>query len=146
MSLGKILKSADRPLFAWTFAGIGTREQTTENGGDGGAYFGNIRGDGLITTGSFTGEQLTLETPLDPVNTDVVLQVDTVGANVTTTAWAVDDPASKYSITLVDTLARPAGFMGQSFGRVGDDATGAWATFRSLQVLEPDAVESGEVF
>jgi len=36
--------------------------------------------------------------------------------------------------------------MGQSFGRGGDDATGAWATFRSLQVLEPDAVEPGEVF
>ena len=57
-----------------------------------------------------------------------------------------DDSTVKYSITFVDALARPAGFMGQSFGRGGDDATGAYAIFRSLQVLEPDAVESGEVF
>lgn len=156
MSLGQILRSADRPLChaqavvrvsdPFAFAGLYTRGQNQANGGDGGAYFGNIRGDGLITTGSFTGEQLTLETPLDPVNTDVVLQVDTIGANVITTAWAVDDPTAKYSMTFVDSLARPAGFMGQSFGRGGDDATGAYAIFRSLQVLEPDAVESGEVF
>ena len=58
----------------FAFAGLYTRGQNQANGGDGGAYFGNIRGDGLITTGSFTGEQLTLETPLDPVNTDVLKQ------------------------------------------------------------------------
>ena len=51
---------------------------------------------------------------------------------------------SKYSITFVDALARPAGFMGQSFGRGGDDATGAWASFDSLQVLEPALADSGE--
>jgi len=128
----------------FAFAGLYTRGQNQANGGDGGAYFGNIRGDGLITTGSFTAETVTLETPLDPINTDIVLQVETVGTHVTTTAWAVHDPAGMYSITFIDTLSRPAGFMGQSFGRGGDDATGAWAIFRSLQVLEPDAVESGE--
>ena len=130
-------KAVVRVSDAFAFAGIYTRGQTTENGGDGGAYFGNIRGDGLITTGSFTGAQLTLETPLDPVTTDVVLQVDTIGTHVIATAWATDNPAAKYSITFVDTVARPAGFMGQSFGRGGDDATGASATFKSLQVLEP---------
>lgn len=78
---------------------------------------------------------------MNPVNTDVVLQVDTIndstgGARVITTAWAADDPSAKYSRTFVDTLARPAGFMGQSFGRDGDDATGASATFRSFEVVE----------
>ena len=124
------------------YAGVYTRAQSQENGGDGGAYFGNIRGDGRIATGSFTGQQMTLETPLDPVNTDVVLQVvaindTTGGALVITTAWAADNPSAKYSQTFVDTLARPAGFMGQSFGRdLSNDSTGALATFRSLEVLQ----------
>lgn len=47
-------------------------------------------------------------------------------------------------MTFVAALARPAGFMGQSFGRGGNDATSARATFDSLQVLEPALVDSGE--
>ena len=67
------------------FAGLFGRGQ--DESGDGGAYFCNIRGSGLITVGSFTGETLTLETTLDVVNNDVVLQLDAFGDDVTASAW-----------------------------------------------------------
>jgi len=128
-----------------TFAGMWTRGQSGADG-DGGAYFCNIGGDGVMNVGSFLGEPLSLETPLDPTTSDVVLQLDTIGRHVIATAWPAGNPASKYSITFVDSVARPAGMMGPSFGRLGEDAAGAYATFRSFQVLEPDIIPAEHFF
>ena len=127
------------------FAGLFGRGQ--DESGDGGAYFCNIRGSGLITVGSFTGETLTLETTLDVVNNDVVLQLDAFGDEVTASAWLAGAPrpddAPTITFTDVDGAGRPAGFCGQSFGAGGNDATGATATFRSFRAA--DEPISGEL-
>ena len=105
---GKALSSEDvsaqtvvRVSDRLAYAGIYMQAQALPPNGDGGAYTGYIRGNGGITAGSYlVAPQQTLQTPLDPVSSDVVLRVDSVGAKVTITAWAAEDPSLKYSLTV----------------------------------------------
>lgn len=146
---GKALSSEDvsaqtvvRVSDSAAYAGIYMQGQAKPPNGDGGAIVGFIRGDGGITTGSYlVAPQQTLPTPLDPINNDVVLRVDSVGAKVTITAWAAGDPSLKYSLTVVGPVTRPPGFIGQCFGRSGSNPTGASATFRSFEVVAPPTLK-----
>lgn len=108
-------------------------------GGDGGGYFGNIDGNGLITVGSelaFDRVQ-TLQTTLDPTISDVVFQLDTIGNSVTASAWNADEPKPDFppSITFTDDVTRPPGVFGLGVGGKGDAATDVTATFRSFQIV-----------
>jgi hypothetical protein len=134
------------------FGSIYTRSQAglpgnvgVPEGSDGGAYFGNIRGGGLITVGSFLAfdDVVRLQTTLDATTRDVVFQLDTIGNQVTASAWYADDPKPDFppSVTFTDDVARPPGVYGLSFGGFGDAATGVSATFRSFRVVpEPSTV------
>jgi MYXO-CTERM domain-containing protein len=134
------------------FGSIYTRSQAgfpgsvgVPEGGDGGAYFGNIAGNGTIQVGSFTNPDgiLNLETTLDATTRDVVFQLDTFGNTVTASAWYADEPKPEFppSITFTDDVARPPGFYGVSFGGFGDAATDVSATFRSFQIVpEPSTM------
>ncbi len=125
------------------FAGIFTAAQSNPPDGDGSAYFANIRGDGLITMGSFLGGQQTLPTDLNAVDQDVALQLDVIGNEVIASAWLADlsKPDSPFTVTFTDESARPLGTIGHSFGRGGDDPSGAFALFRSYQIVpEPSTV------
>jgi hypothetical protein len=116
-----------------SFVGIYTNTQ--DGTGDGDAYVGNIFPDGEIRVGSFNGEPHSVNTPLDPVNSDVVLQFDTIGDKITLSAWAVDKPGAIYSVTWTDEQGpRPLGYMGLGVGGGGHDAVNGEVMVRSFQV------------
>jgi hypothetical protein len=52
-----------------------------------------------------------LQTTLDPTTHDVVFQLDTIGNQVTASAWNADEPKPDFppSITFTDDVARPPG-------------------------------------
>ncbi len=145
---GKALSSADvsaqtvvRVSDSAAYAGIYMHGQKLPPNGDGGAVTGYIQGNGVITAGSYlVAPQYSLATPLNPVTNDVVLRVDSVGAKITITAWAAQDPSRKYSLSVTGAVARPPGFIGQAFGR-SPVATGGSATFRSFEVVAPPTLK-----
>ena len=104
-----------------SFVGIYSRAQ--DGSGDGGAYVGNMFPDCEISVSRFCGERHSVKTPLDPVNSEVVLQFDTIGNQITLTAWNAQQPASVYSTTWTDLEGpRPMGFLGLGVGGGGPDA------------------------
>ena len=92
----------------------------------------------------FTQGVKSIQTGLDATKNDVVLQFETTGGNLTTTAWAVNDPDKKYPISWPNVALRPTGALGLGFGSGkfedrGDGASVAAAkdvsvTIRSYQV------------
>jgi hypothetical protein len=88
-----------------------------------------------------------VNTPLDPVNSDVALQFDTIGDRITLRAWAVDQPDDVYSVTWKDEQGpRPLGYMGLGVGGGGPDAVNGQVMVRSFQVsrVQPIFLEDFE--
>jgi hypothetical protein len=130
-----------------TFASISTRAQAGPPDGDGGAYVGILFGNGELRAEYFGLGFKSLQTDLDATASDVVLQFKSIGGDLTTTAWAVNDPDKKFEINWPDAPLRPPGAFGIGFGSLEDTAGGGSvtvadavsATFRSYQVTHvPD--------
>jgi len=123
-------------IYTRSQAGVPGRVGVPEDA-DGGAYFGNIDGTGLLEVGSFLGDKPTLQTTLDPTTRDVVFQLDTIGNRVTASAWYADEPKPDFppSISFTDDVARPPDVFGLSFGGKGDASTDVSVTFRSFKIV-----------
>jgi hypothetical protein len=83
-----------------SFVGIYTRAQ--DGSGDGGAYVGNMFPDGEISVSSFGGARHSVKTPLKPVDSEVVLQFETIGNRIKLSAWDARRPTDVYSTSWTD--------------------------------------------
>lgn len=128
------------------FGSIAFRAQ--DYSGDAGAYFANINGEGVMQMGDFldpTSFQ-SLMTSLDPVHNRVVLEFGVNGNVLTASAWDASGPrpASPPTISFVDDVARPTGFMDLNVGCFGTDPSCGEATFFSYEVMRiPEPASCG---
>ena len=130
---------------ASSFVGIYTRAQ--DSSGDGGSYVGNMFPDGEISVSSFGGVRHSVNTPLDPLNSEVTLQFDTIGNKITLTAWETRRPKNIYSTTWTDEESqRPLGFLGLGVGGGGADSVEGEVIVRSFKItrVQPFFLEDFE--
>ena len=132
---------------ASAYAGIFSKAQGDANAmppGDGGAFFANIRGNGIITLGNFAkqDELILFPSGLNAVENDVVLQLDTGVSSIIVSAWLADQPKPDFPVSMMydNVDARPPGIMGISFGNSAG-VTPVSATFSSFKIVpEPSTV------
>lgn len=103
------------------------------------AYTCNLLGDGTLLLRKFSsppGTALAFAfTDLDPVNSDVVVEFDTIGDTIRVKAWALDDPEVIYSTSWEDPAPRPPGLLGLAVVG-GSDASVTFHQFK-LKVIPP---------